>query len=81
MIAKWHSEKFIIYCPDTNIYLAKQLINELETAHQQITNSIFAEIEVTYAYESIFSDDQVSVALPVLEDNLHKSHLFNKINN
>ena len=70
MIAQWHSEKFIIYCPDTNIYLAKQLINELETAHQHITNSIFAEIEVTYAYESIFSDDQVSVALAVLELSL-----------
>ncbi|MBU2970742.1 diguanylate cyclase [Pseudoalteromonas sp. C2R02] len=81
LIAQWHSEQFIIYCPDTNINLAKQLINELETAHQHITNSILSEIEVTYAYESIFSDEQVSEALAVLEDNLHKSHLFNKINN
>lgn len=80
LIAQWHSEQFIIYCPDTNINLAKQFINELKIAHQNITNSILAEIEVTYAYESIFSDVQVSEALAVLEDNLHKSHLFNKIN-
>jgi len=79
LMAQWHSEQFILYCPDTNINSAKQLINELGNAHQNINNSILAQIEVTYAYESIFSDDQVSEALSVLEDNLHKSHLFKKI--
>jgi diguanylate cyclase (GGDEF)-like protein len=78
LIAQWHSEQFIIYCPDTNINLAKKIIHSLEVAHHNIKNSILAEIEVTYAYESIFSDEQVSEALAVLEDNLHKSHLFKK---
>jgi len=76
LIAQWHSEQFIIYCPDTSICLAKQLIKALQDSHQNIQNSILAEIDATYAYESIFSDEQVSEALAVLEDNLHKSHLF-----
>ncbi|SFB96611.1 diguanylate cyclase domain-containing protein [Pseudoalteromonas denitrificans] len=74
LIAQWHSEQFIIYCPHYNHEKTNHLIERLNQVHQNIENTILASINVTYTFENVFSDKQVADVLSQLEDNLHKSH-------